>query len=110
MNSITYGLCWNLSGSPGLLAKIVQWVSLEYIWGVTWPQTLEVIPEPSHGRVFGEKFHSAYVVKGVWSLLTDLLFNRQFLQILNLIKNRRWFKSLQQVPAISHSIRLIYDV
>ena len=25
------------------------------------------IPEPSHGRVFREKFHSVYVVKGIWS-------------------------------------------
>ena len=34
------------------------------------------IPNPSHGRVFREKFHSVYVVMGVLSLLTDLLFNR----------------------------------
>ena len=31
---------------------------LEFIWVVTWPSTLEDIPEPSHGRVFREKFHS----------------------------------------------------
>ena len=29
-----------------------------------------------HGRVFREKFCSVYVVKGVWSLLTDLFLNR----------------------------------
>ena len=34
-------------------------------------------PEPSHGRVFREKFRSVYVVKGVWSLLTDLFLNRR---------------------------------
>ena len=34
------------------------------------------IPDPSHGRIFREKFRSVYVVKGVWSLLTDLLLNR----------------------------------
>ena len=53
------------------------WVSLEYISGVSWPPTPEDIPDPSHGRVFREKFCSVYVVKGVWSLLTDLLLNRQ---------------------------------
>ena len=29
-------------------------------------------PETSYGRVFREKCRSVYVVKGVWSLLTDL--------------------------------------
>ena len=38
--------------------------------------TPEDIPEPSHSRVFCEKFRSVYVVKGVWNLLTDLLLNR----------------------------------
>ena len=38
--------------------------------------TPEDILEPSHGRVFREKFRSVYVVKGVWSLLTDLFLNR----------------------------------
>ena len=52
------------------------WVSLEYISGISWPPTPKDIPEPSHGRVFREKFRSVYVVKGVWSLLTDLLLNR----------------------------------
>ena len=37
-------------------------------------ETPDDIPEPSHGRVFCEKFHSVYVVKGE-GLLTDLLFN-----------------------------------
>ena len=44
--------------------------------GDSWPPTPEDIPDPSHGRVFREKFSSVYVVKGVWSLLTDLLLNR----------------------------------
>ena len=51
-------------------------VSLEYISGVSWPPTPEYIPDPSHGRVFCEKFRSVYVMKGVWSLLTDMLLNR----------------------------------
>ena len=45
--------------------------------GDSWPPTPEDIPEPSYGRVFREKFRSVYVVKGVWSLLTDLFLNRQ---------------------------------
>ena len=44
----------------------LAWVYLE---GVTWPQTPEDVPEPSHCRVFCVKFHSVYVVKGVWSIL-----------------------------------------
>ena len=48
--------------------------------GDSWHPTPEDIPEPSHGRVFCEKFRSAYVVKGVWSLLTDLFLNRCLLQ------------------------------
>ena len=55
------------------------WVSFEYILGVSWPPTPKDIPEPSHGRVFREKFRSAYVSKGVWSLLTDLFLNRHYL-------------------------------
>ena len=46
--------------------------------GDSWPPTPEDIPEPSHGRVFREKFRSVYVVKGIWSLLTDLFFNRRY--------------------------------
>ena len=45
--------------------------------GDSWPPNPEDIPEPSHGRVLREKFRSVYVVKGVWSLLTDLFFNRR---------------------------------
>ena len=54
---------------------VYPWVSLEYVWGVSWPLTPKDIPEPSHGRVFREKYRS---VKSVWSLLTvtDLLFVR----------------------------------
>ena len=37
----------------------------------SYSPTPEDIPEPSHGRVFCEKFCSVYVVKGVWSLLTE---------------------------------------
>ena len=55
----------------GLLAKIVQ-VNL----GGHLTPTIEDLPEPSHDRVFCEMFHSVYVVKGIWSLLTDLLWNR----------------------------------
>ena len=44
--------------------------------GFSWPPTPRDISEPHHGRVFSEKFHSVYAVKGVRRLLTDLLFNR----------------------------------
>ena len=45
--------------------------------GDSCPPTPEDILEPSRGRVFREKFRSVHVVKGVWSLLTDLFFNRR---------------------------------
>ena len=32
------------------------------------------LPEPSHGRVFGEKFHNVDVMRGDWGLLTDLSY------------------------------------
>ena len=41
------------------------------------------ISDPSHGRVSRERFRSVDVVKGVRSLLTDLLFHRQFCDVLN---------------------------
>ena len=59
-----------------ILSFVKPWVSLEYIEGVSWPPTSQDILERSHGRVFHEKFRSVYVVKGVWCMLTDLLFNR----------------------------------
>ena len=34
------------------------WASLEYILRVAWPWTPKEIPEPSHGRVFCEKFRT----------------------------------------------------
>ena len=52
------------------------WVYLEYISVCSWPPTPDYIPDPSHGRIFREKFCSVYMVKGIWSLLTDLLLNR----------------------------------
>ena len=47
----------------------------------------------NHGRVFRETFRSVYVVKGVWSLLTDLLLSR----LLNVFYKRliflfQWYK------------------
>ena len=36
---------------------------LKYAFGDSWPQTPKDIAEPSHGRVFGEKFRSVHVVK-----------------------------------------------
>ena len=65
---------WSETPVHGFYAKIH--VST-YAAGESWPPTLEDIPEPSHGRVFREKFRSVHVVKGVWSLLTDLFFNRR---------------------------------
>ena len=58
--------------------EIQHWtrLSLVYISGVSWPSTSKDISEPGHSRVFHKKFRTVYVVKGVWSLLTDLLFNR----------------------------------
>ena len=44
--------------------------------GDSWAPTPDDISEPSHGRVSDEKFCSVYVVKGVWSLFTDLFLNR----------------------------------
>ena len=62
----------------------VEWVRNEYIWGVTWPPTLEDIPEPNHSRTFCKKFHSVYMVKGVWILLTHLLLNRHKVHLVHI--------------------------
>ena len=62
--------------------------------GDSWPPTPEDIPEPSHGRVFREKFRSVYVVKGVWSLLTDLFLNRwnnNVVNFFNIKTTQRYF-------------------
>ena len=56
--------------------SFVKWVSLDYISGVSWPPIPKDILELNHGRVFRGKFRSVYVMKCVWSLFTDLLFNR----------------------------------
>ena len=47
---------------------------LEYSLGDSWDP--EDILEPSQYRDFRDKFRSIYVVKGVWSSLTDLFLNR----------------------------------
>ena len=46
------------------------------LWADNWPQIPKDIPEPIHDGIFGEKFPSVYVVKGVWSLHTALFLNR----------------------------------
>ena len=62
-----------------LLAKMLYWENhesrLSNFGGQLAPNPMD-IPDPSHGKVFREKFRSVYVVKGAWSLLTDLLLNR----------------------------------
>ena len=57
----SYQVIWverNLENSMSL-------VRVAYISGVSCPSTHYDIQKPSHGRVFREKFHSVYVVKGV---------------------------------------------
>ena len=49
----------------------------KYALGDSQPPTPDDIPEPNHSIVFREKFRCVYVVKGVWSLLTDLFLKRQ---------------------------------
>ena len=61
---------WVLSSSQ-FLWKLS--LALSIFGGQLAPIT-EDIPVPSHGRIFCEKFHYVYVVKGVWRLLTYLLF------------------------------------
>ena len=51
-------------------------LSSQMLWGTASPKPPEDMKEPSHGRVFRKKDRSVCVVKGVWSLLTDLFFNR----------------------------------
>ena len=53
-------------------------MSLEYVSGVSWPPTPKDFQEPSHDRVFREKFPSVYAVKAVLSLLTDLFAKQAF--------------------------------
>ena len=45
---------------------------LNMLRGTAGPQSPDDIREPSHGRVDREKFRSIYVVKGVWSVLTEI--------------------------------------
>ena len=73
-----------------ILIFVKPWVSLEYILGVSWPGTSKYIPDPSHSWVFSERFRCVYVMKGVWNLLTDMLFNR-----LNQIIGRKFLMKLQ---------------
>ena len=61
---------WSEALAHGFMPKSVCLCMLQ---GDSWPPNPEDIPEPSHGR----KFRAVNVVKGVWSLLTDLFFNRQ---------------------------------
>ena len=65
---------WSETLAHGFLA---QSKCLHMLRGDSSPPIPEDIPEHSHDRVFREKFHSVYVVKGVWSLLTDLFLNRR---------------------------------
>ena len=44
--------------------------------GVTWPPTLEDIPESSHGRDFCKNFRSVYVVEGVSGSHMNQFLNR----------------------------------
>ena len=78
-----------------ILIFVKPWVLLEYILGVSWPWTSNYIPDPSHCWVFSERFRCVYVMKGVWSLLTDMLFNR-----LNQIIGRKFLMKLQLCWAI----------
>ena len=58
-----------LGSGPRLFSPIHV---LEYILVDSWPPTpKDDIPEPSHSSGFRETFSSVYVVKGVWSLLTE---------------------------------------
>ena len=49
-------------------SALVEPRAREYISRVSWPPTTKDIPQPSHGRVFCEKFCSVFVVKGVQRL------------------------------------------
>ena len=55
----------NRSRSPLDHSFLAQSMCLRMLWGIAGPRTPEDIPEPSHGRVFREKFRFVYVVKGV---------------------------------------------
>ena len=57
------------------------------------------IPKPSNGRVFSEKFCYVNVVKGVWRLPTDLLFNKQR-NALKLRQTNYFISNLKQAFAI----------
>ena len=56
-----------------ILSFVNPWVLLKYIWEVTWPLPLRISLSLA---MAWWKFHAGYVVKDVWSLLTNLLFNR----------------------------------
>ena len=63
---------WQPKNSLGQTAPKFTWrlcveqlKASEYIWWGHPAPNLKDIPEPSHGRVLREKFHSVYVVKGV---------------------------------------------
>ena len=55
-SAIEENLGWTQSGIP-------LWVSFDLFQGQV-AQTPEDIPDPSHGRVYSEMFHSVFVLKG----------------------------------------------
>ena len=67
-SSSIMGRSRSLTDPNGLLAKIVHHESRLSIFRGCWPPTPEDILDPSHGRVFREKFRSVYVVKGCLKL------------------------------------------
>ena len=57
---------WHLESQLSPILSVVKWASLSIFWG-----------SAGQGIALREQFCSVYAMKGVWSLLTNLLFHGQ---------------------------------
>ena len=73
---IHFQIGYNRPGKSSESKYIYITNSHKYALGESWPPTTENIVEPSHGRVFCEKFRSVRMVKGVRILLTELFSSK----------------------------------
>ena len=61
---VPFSVLWCLAESNHRRSQFCEMSLASVYFGVSWSPSPKDIPEPSHSRIFREKFRSAYVVKG----------------------------------------------